>query len=180
VGEIWLRSPSNGAGYWRRPEESREVFAAVPATGAGGEGWLRTGDLGFLDDGELYVTGRRKDVLIVHGVNYYPQDFEWLAREAHPLLAGELAIACAAGDADDRVTVVVESADRSDLAGAAEAASAAVRAVTAELPVITDVVVVSRGQLPRTTSGKARRQECARRLREDGFTVLARWPRRTD
>lgn len=176
VGEIWIRSPSNGAGYWRRPDDSRHTFGAVPAGGPDRECWLRTGDLGFLDGGELYVTGRQKDMLIVHGANYYPQDFEWLAGQAHPLLAAELAIACPGAD-DDRVTVAVECDRRAD--DLAAVATAALRAITAELPVATEVVLVPRGQLPRTTSGKAQRQECARRLADGTVRVLAQAPERT-
>jgi acyl-CoA synthetase (AMP-forming)/AMP-acid ligase II len=69
VGEIWVQSPSNGVGYWGRPEESRETFGAVPADPPEAQDgrWLRTGDLGFLDGGELVVTGRRKDVVVIHG-----------------------------------------------------------------------------------------------------------------
>ena len=179
VGEIWVRSPSNGSGYWRRPEESGEVFGAMLADVPDGqdERWLRTGDLGFLDNGELFISGRRKDLIVIHGVNYYPQDFEQLVQQAHPLLDGELAAACAAED-EERVTVVVEIASRCAMT-APEAAYAAVRAVTAELPVTTDVVVIPRGQLPRTTSGKARRRECAMRLWDGQLSVLAQWPRDT-
>jgi acyl-CoA synthetase (AMP-forming)/AMP-acid ligase II len=178
VGEIWVDSPANGLGYWNRPEESREIFRAMPAdepeSPAGP--WLRTGDLGFTGDGELFVTGRRKDLLVIHGANYYPQDFEQLVQQAHPSFHGEFAAACVTDD-ESRVTVVVETRNRSDAEGAMEAAAAAVRAVTAELPVATDVVVVPRGRLPRATSGKAQRQECARRLLEGHLPVIAQWPR---
>lgn len=193
VGEIWVDSASNGAGYWGRGSESAQTFAAVlaaeppgpagpapegadAAPPAGGGRWLRTGDLGFLDGGELFVTGRHKDLIVVHGVNYYPQDFEQLVTRAHPLFDGQLAAACAVEE-EHRVVVAVEAADRRDHAAATEAAAAAVRAVTAELPVTTDVVVVPRGRLPRTTSGKVRRGDCAGRLREGALPELARWPR---
>jgi len=181
VGEIWVQSPSNGAGYWGRPDKSAETFRARLATSDGArEGdWLRTGDLGFFDDGELFVTGRRKDIIVIRGSNYYPQDFERLAQQAHPELAAGAAAAFAARD-EARVIVVVETTQKRATAATVDTASAAVRAITAELPVTTEVLVVRRGQVPRTTSGKARRQECARRLRDGELAVLGRWPRDAD
>ncbi|WP_290058957.1 AMP-binding protein [Amycolatopsis solani] len=173
VGEIWVRSPANGTGYWGRPELSRETFDV--RLKSHGRGWLRTGDLGFLDGPELFVTGRRKDVIVVNGANYHPQDFEVLATAAHPLFDGELAVACWTGE---RVTILVEAADRTDPGALTTAAAAAVRAVTAELPVDTEVVAVTRGRIPRTTSGKPRRHECARRFRDGEVPVLTRWPQR--
>ena len=125
--------------------------------------------------------------IIVHGVNYYPYDFERLAQQAHPLLGEGLAAAFVLDG--NRVTVVVEAArprraadstggtGGADAAAAGGAAAAAVRAVTAELPVMTDVVVVPSGQLPRTTSGKVRRRESAEALRGGRLPVLAQWPR---
>jgi acyl-CoA synthetase (AMP-forming)/AMP-acid ligase II len=183
VGEIWVQSPSNGTGYWGRPEKSAETFHARLATdsgtgAAGDSDWLRTGDLGFLDDGELFVTGRRKDMIIIRGANYYPQDFERLALQAHQELGG--VAAAFASQNGGRVIVVLETAPDATPAAAAKTAEAAVRAVTAELPVTTDVVVVPRGKVPRTTSGKVRRQECARRLDDGELAVLARWPVRND
>src|SRR5204863_245559 len=73
-GEIWVAGPSVATGYWRRPDESAETFSARTADGAGP--FLRTGDLGVLRDGQLYVTGRAKDLIIIRGQNYYPQDLE--------------------------------------------------------------------------------------------------------
>ncbi|MDB5879910.1 MAG: putative Multi-domain non-ribosomal peptide synthetase, partial [Variovorax sp.] len=84
VGEIWVRSASVGDGYWHQPNVSREVFEARLADGSGP--FLRTGDLGFLHNGELFVTGRLKDLVIVHGGNHYPQDLEWTAEHAHTAL----------------------------------------------------------------------------------------------
>ena len=83
VGEIWLSDPSVTLGYWNRPEETERTFGAHLAdTGEGP--FLRTGDLGFLKDQELYVTGRLKDLIIIRGQNYYPQDIEWTVQESHP------------------------------------------------------------------------------------------------
>jgi acyl-CoA synthetase (AMP-forming)/AMP-acid ligase II len=176
VGELWVRSESNGDGYWGHPEDSRAVFEAEIDDEAG-EGWLRTGDLGFRYDGELVVTGRLKDLLIIRGVNYYPQDFECIVQGADPAFSWGLAAAFADESNPDRVRVVVEADRRIPEAELAEAASEAVRAVTAELPVQVEVLVVDRGQVPRTTSGKVRRKECAMRISQDQISVLTGWPR---
>jgi nonribosomal peptide synthetase protein BlmVI len=176
VGEVWVRSASNGHGYWRQPAASQETFEAV-LDGAGP--WLRTGDLGFLDrDGELVVTGRRKDLMIIRGVNHYPQDFEQMVQSAHPVLGSGLAAAFTDPDDGGRVVVVVEAAAGDQDRELVDAAAVAARTVTAHLPVATDVVVVSRATVPRTTSGKVRRAECARRYGSRAFSELARWPRR--
>src|SRR6185295_10150913 len=84
VGEIWVAGPSIAQGYWNRPQEAAEVFDARLADGEGP--FLRTGDLGFLDGGELYVTGRLKDLIILRGRNHYPQDIELTAELSHPAL----------------------------------------------------------------------------------------------
>src|SRR6185369_3801905 len=83
-GEIWVGGPSVAAGYWNRPAETAETFGAMLSNGAGP--YLRTGDLGFLRDGELFVTGRRKDLIILRGRNHHPQDLELTTERAHPSL----------------------------------------------------------------------------------------------
>src|SRR5262249_10840833 len=85
IGEIWVSGPSVAQGYWNAPEVSEETFHAHLANGDGP--FLRTGDLGFLrEDGELFVTGRRKDMIVIRGRNTYPQDLEWTIEQAHPAL----------------------------------------------------------------------------------------------
>ena len=172
TGEIWLRSPSNGIGYWGQPEISAGTFGAA-VSGRGAPDWLRTGDLGFVDGEDLFVAGRLKELIIIRGVNYYPDDFERLAQEAHPLLATGLAAAFSDQRHPDRVVIVIEgdrTAKRQDLA---DAALAAVGSVTQELPVQTEVIMVGAIQIPRTTSGKVRRRDCARSLFAGELTVLA-------
>ncbi len=106
VGEIWIRGRSKCRGYWQRPELSAATFEArLPNDDANASGWLRTGDLGFLRDGELYVCGRLKDMLIVRGLNYYPQDIELIV-EADPRIRRGCTAAFAS-DSDDRDTLVV-------------------------------------------------------------------------
>src|ERR1700756_3508517 len=83
---VWVRGANVAAGYWRNPAATAETFDATIA-GEGGAHWLRTGDLGFLDDaGEIYITGRIKDVIIIYGNNHYPQDIEATMQSAHPAL----------------------------------------------------------------------------------------------
>ncbi len=85
MGEIWVAGPSVAQGYWNRPEETRQTFQAyVQETNEGP--FLRTGDLGFIQNGELFVTGRLKDMIVIRGRNYYPQDIERLVQESHPSL----------------------------------------------------------------------------------------------
>ena len=98
VGEVWAAGPSIAAGYWRNPEATEEVF---------GGGWMRTGDLGFVHAGQLYIAGRRKEVLIVNGVNHHPHDLEALAEEGEPLLRPHCS---AAFESDSGVVLVAELA----------------------------------------------------------------------
>ena len=83
VGEVWLAGAGIGVGYWGKPEETDVTFKATLA-GSGEGPYLRTGDLGFLHRGELFLTGRLKDLIIMRGRNYYPHDLEWAAEQAHP------------------------------------------------------------------------------------------------
>jgi acyl-CoA synthetase (AMP-forming)/AMP-acid ligase II len=108
VGEVWLSGPTLCQGYWHREKETQEAFGARLAGSDAGP-FLRTGDLGFLKDGELFVSGRIKDLIIVRGRNLYPQDVEWVAEEAHPALrAGCGAAFSVEKDGEERLVVVQE------------------------------------------------------------------------
>src|SRR5262249_44872013 len=108
VGEVWVRGASVAQGYWGRPDETERTFGAT-LPGRVGEAFLRTGDLGFLHDGELFVTGRLKDLIIIRGRNVYPQDVEWTVEHCHPALRAEggAAFAVEAGG-EERLVVVHE------------------------------------------------------------------------
>ncbi|MDQ1255761.1 MAG: hypothetical protein QG656_355, partial [Candidatus Hydrogenedentes bacterium] len=130
VGEIWITSPGVCLGYWRRPEETRETFQAHLAdTGEGP--FLRTGDLGFFLRGELYITGRIKDLIILHGANYYPQDFEAVAEESHPALRPGCCAAFPLDAGGEEQVVIVQEVDEKRMAGVdpAEVAAAIRQAI---------------------------------------------------
>ncbi|HEY0782568.1 MAG TPA: AMP-binding protein, partial [Thermoanaerobaculia bacterium] len=172
VGEVWVAGSSVAAGYWRQPEATERDFAARLLDGSGP--FLRTGDLGFGWDGELFVTGRLKDLIIVRGRNCYPQDLERTAEEAHPRLrpgcGAAFAVESADGDPSERL-VVVQEVERQVKAGSAEAAeiARAVRQAVAqehEVPVH-EVVLTRIGAVPKTSSGKVQRR-ATRQLYLDG------------
>ncbi|MGC4807728.1 fatty acyl-AMP ligase [Micromonospora sp. DT233] len=158
TGEIWVRGASVAAGYRDRPAATAETFGARIRDGQGP--YLRTGDLGVLIDGELYVTGRLTDMLVVRGRNLWPQDIEHEARQLHPALAGGFGAAFAV-TADREYVVLVHEVRRTLLDGAAPADLAdAVRTRLArdfDLP-SPGVVLVNRGAVRRTTSGKVQRR----------------------
>jgi 8-amino-7-oxononanoate synthase len=165
VGEVWVAGGSVASGYWDDAAETRAKFGgrldAMP-----GKAFLRTGDLGFVHDGQLYIAGRRDDVLIVRGLNHHPQDLEATARESHPL-AGPGAAFSAPGRPTE-VAMVLEAV-RGPSAGPADDWRAVVRSVrTAVMAVhgieLTTITLVRAGMIPRTSSGKVRRRECQRAL----------------
>lgn len=156
VGEIWIRGASVAAGYWQRPAETGEDFGAY----LGAEGpFLRTGDLGVIADGELFVAGRRKDLLIVNGRNIYPQDIEELVRGLHPALAGTgVAVSVDAGDREHLVVLHSVKTALQDGATLTELTSAIKTAVAREFAVpAPNVVLVEPRSVHRTTSGKVQR-----------------------
>lgn len=192
VGEIWLHGANMGAGYWNRPEETVETFRnklarRIPegshANGtAEGADWMRTGDYGVYIDGQLFITGRVKDLIIVDGRNHYPQDVEYSVQEASKSIRPGFAAAFAvplnqmpdavfelAGsglvkdreDASEQLVVVAErapgagKADPGPIADAVRAAVSARHGVT-----VRDVLMVPAGSIPRTSSGKIARRAC--------------------
>jgi acyl-CoA synthetase (AMP-forming)/AMP-acid ligase II len=172
VGEVWIDGSTTGPGYWRNPTESARVFGARLASGEGP--FLRTGDLGFLRDGVLYVTGRIKDVMIIRGQNIYPQDLEAVARSAVPN-AGEAAAFALAEGSTERAALVIEApkpipADLSSMLDAVRAAVSTHNGIELEHVVFTD-----RRALPKTSSGKIQRARARAMLLDGSLPVLAEW-----
>lgn len=158
VGEIWIRGESVAAGYWNRPDETRETFGAH----LGAEGpFLRTGDLGLLRANELFVAGRLKDLLIINGRNVYPQDIEGLVRELHPAFADSagVAVSVEAGGRERLVVLQGVKKARQGDTTFAELTSAIKIAVARGFDVpAPNVVLVEPPAVPRTTSGKVQRR----------------------
>lgn len=171
IGEIWLRGESQGAGYLGLERETVDTFRRSVSGRCGAE-WLRTGDLGFLRDGALFVTGRLKEILICHGRKIAAPEVEWLACSPHPDL-NPMASAAFMPDPNDsgRAVLVAEIYPARLPADKAMSLRHAIRrAVLGEWGVeLTDVVFVRRGRLPRTTSGKIRRRNVAQEYREGRF-----------
>jgi acyl-CoA synthetase (AMP-forming)/AMP-acid ligase II len=179
LGEIWVAGPSVGQGYWNRPDDSARTFRAVLADGRGP--FLRTGDLGFVRDGDLVVTGRIKDLIILRGRKLHPQDLERTAEASHPALRGNgVAAFSVSADGGERLAIVAEVAERRGAAPGldpAEVVGAIRQALAADHEVQAHAVrLVAPGALPRTTSGKLQRHACRQRFLEG---TLEPWgPRR--
>jgi len=161
VGEIWVSGPSVAAGYWNRPEESARVFCARMADSKEGP-FLRTGDLGFLQQGELFVTGRIKDLIIINGRNLYPQDVEITAQASHPGLQPFGGVAFSVEHSGQERLVIAQEVQREFLRGNSADMLAAIRqAVVRDYDVQAYAVALLKpGQVPRTSSGKVRRSLC--------------------
>ena len=162
VGEIWVAGPSVARGYWNRPKATLQVFGSLlPGVGEGL--FLRTGDLGFLHDDELFISGRLKDLIIVRGRNLYPQDIELTAERAHPVLRTGYGAAFSIDAAGEERLVIVHEVERQSLKGLdVEAVAAAIRAAVSrehETQVYA-VALLRPATLPKTTSGKVQRQAC--------------------
>lgn len=182
VGEIWTTGPSVAEGYWGLPELSAyELDAQLPCDG---RRFLRTGDLGVMIDGELFVTGRIKDMIIHRGVNHYPQDLELTAEESHPAVrpGGTAVFTVPGSESGDELVVLLCELNR--YGGESDAFSDILRAVRlavaerhgVDVPI---AAIVRKGQIPKTTSGKVRRRLSAQRWLDHDFATVAVWTART-
>jgi amino acid adenylation domain-containing protein len=175
VGEIWVSGPSVANGYWNREQETAETFEARLADTDEGP-FLRTGDLGFLLDGELFITGRRKDLIIIRGRNHYPHDLEATAEKAHPALRACIGAAFSVeAEGEERLVLVHEINPR--IQAETGTVIAAVRQAIAEeheLQVYA-VALTHPGEVPRTTSGKIQRFLCRKSFLAGGLRILGEW-----
>ena len=175
VGEIWLGGPSVALGYFGRPDETQQIFGARLADGRGP--FLRTGDLGFLRDGELFVTGRQKDLIIIRGRNHAPDDIEQTATAAHPGARPGCTAAFAIEAAREELVIVQEFSGPGD---AEVALAQIVEAVAAEHELRPDKIVLIRPRtIAKTSSGKIQRYACRDAFLAGTLEAVAEWPRRS-
>lgn len=185
VGEIWVRGTSVARGYWNQEKLNRQMFQARLANGqensnGSGHHYLRTGDLGFQWDGQLYVTGRIKDVIIIRGRNYYPHDIERTARLSHEAVDMGAAFSV---EVDEREQlVVVHQIHREHRKADLDEVLRAIRSAIVEEHEIDphSIVLIRPASLPITSSGKVQRQRCREQLVDGQLSVAAEWTNRRE
>lgn len=178
VGEIWVHGDNVAEGYWRKPQEEQRCFGASlvdPSPGTPDGPWLSTGDLGFIYEGELFIVGRIKDLLIIRGRNHYPEDIEATVQE---ITRGRVAAISVPLNSTEQLVTVIELKKRGDSDEDAMNWLTCVKSdVTSAISnahglTVGDVVLVPHGSIPTTTSGKIRRAACVEQYRQGQFTRL--------
>ncbi|WP_424097656.1 AMP-binding protein [Moorena producens] len=174
VGEIWVKGPSVAQGYWNQPEVTEKTFNAYLADTDSGP-WLRTGDLGFIQDGELFVTGRLKDLIIIRGRNHYPQDIELTAEKSHPALRPAYGAAFSVEVEQAEQLVIVQEVSRNYLRklDVDEVVEAIRSAVSQEYQLqVYAVLLLKTNSIPKTSSGKVQRHACRAGFLNNSLTVV--------
>ncbi len=176
VGEIWVSGSTIAQGYWGKPQETQDTFQAYLAdTGAGP--FLRTGDLGFIKDGELFVTGRLKEIILIRGRNNYPQDIEYTVQNSHPALRPSCGAAFTVEVKGEERLVVVQEVERTWLRkiDIDEVNRAIRKAVVQEYDLqVYAIALIRTGSLPKTSSGKIQRRGCRAKFLEGSLTILGK------
>ncbi|TRT62236.1 MAG: fatty acyl-AMP ligase [Microcystis aeruginosa Ma_QC_C_20070703_M131] len=174
VGEIWVSGSTIAQGYWGKPQETQETFQAYLAdTGAGP--FLRTGDLGFIKDGELFVIGRLKEIILIRGRNNYPQDIELTVQNSHPALRPSCGAAFTVENKGEEKLVVVQEVERTWLrkVDIDEVKRAIRKAVVQEYDLqVYAIALIRTGSLPKTSSGKIQRRSCRAKFLEGSLEIL--------
>jgi long chain fatty acid CoA FadD26 len=178
VGEIWVHGDNVAKGYWHKPAETERTFGGrlvSPSPGTPEGPWLKTGDIGVISDGELFIIGRIKDMLIVDGSNHYPDDIEATIQE---ITGGRVAAISVPADRTEQLVTIIEVKKRAE---SDEEHQHKLRSMKREIMSavsnihhlrIADLVFVPAGWIPITTSGKIRRSACAERYRNNEFERL--------
>lgn len=175
VGEIWVHSGSVADGYWGQPAASEVVFDSRLPDDA--RRYVRTGDLGYLCDGQLYVTGRLKDLIIIRGQNHYPEDLERTVQTSIGGRADCLSAVFSVPDGNGESLAIVQEVPRGFSADQSSELLDAIRmAVASEHDLIASAILLIRfASMPRTSSGKVQRGQCRQQFLDDSFKVIERW-----
>jgi len=177
IGEIWVHGASVANGYWNQPDLTQKTFNAhIAITGEGP--FLRTGDLGFLQDGELFITGRLKDVIIIRGRNYYPQDIELTVENSHPALRSGCGAVFTVDVNGVEQLVIIQELERSYLRklNIDEVLRNIRQAVTVEYSLqVYAIVLIKTGSILKTSSGKLQRQACRTKFLAGDLDVVRDW-----
>ncbi|MEQ8756843.1 MAG: fatty acyl-AMP ligase [Coleofasciculus sp. G1-WW12-02] len=176
VGEIWVKDPSVAKGYWQRPDSTKETFQAYLTDTDEGP-FLRTGDLGFLRDGELFITGRIKDLIIIRGTNHYPQDIEWTVQQVHSALRPDYGAAFSIEAGGEERLIVLQEVERRTQDVNFEEVITDIRQAVAEeheIPAYA-VVLVQPGTIEKTSSGKIQRLAARTKFLNGELGVIADW-----
>jgi len=175
VGEIWVSGPSVAQGYWNRSEETAQAFRARLSDANEGP-FLRTGDLGFLLDGELFITGRLKDLIIIKGGNHYPEDIELTVEQSHRALRTGCGAAFSIDVANEERLVIVQEVEPAAEKDLDEAIGNIRQELAAAHEIdVYAIVLINRGSLPKTSSGKIQRRACRAGFMAESLSVAAEW-----
>ncbi|AFY36691.1 Long-chain-fatty-acid--CoA ligase, 6-deoxyerythronolide-B synthase [[Leptolyngbya] sp. PCC 7376] len=175
IGEVWVNGESVAKGYWQKNELTERTFQAQVD---GETGFLRTGDLGFQRDGELYITGRLKDLLIIRGRNHYPQDIELTVEKAHPAIRQGAGAAISVEVDGDEQLVIVQEVERKFVRHLnVEEVSQAIRGAIATEHQLQPYAIcfIKTGSIPKTSSGKIRRHACKLGFLDESLSVVGQW-----
>lgn len=174
VGEVWIRGASAARGYWNQPRLSQLTFQAYTAAGHGP--YLRTGDLGFFEDGELFITGRLKELLIVRGKNHSPHEVELTIEQSHPWLKPHSGAVFAVDNGDGERVIAVQEVRRPRHVNLDEVLTAIAAEVMREHHWAPhEIVLIEAGTLPKTTSGKIQRLLCRELYLQGGLRIVRQW-----
>jgi acyl-CoA synthetase (AMP-forming)/AMP-acid ligase II/acyl carrier protein len=180
IGEIWVSGGSVALGYWQQPEATKATFQAQLAGSQDDkqENWLRTGDLGFVRDRQLFITGRLKDLLILWGRNHYPQDIEMTVQNSHPALRIDAGAAFAIDRDRQEYLVIVQEVERTALRELdVEAIVTAIRQAVSEQHEISvfAIALIKPASIPKTSSGKIQRQACRQQFLANSLDIVGQW-----
>lgn len=179
AGEVWLKGPTVAKGYWNRQSETEKTFGARLKGGKDNDAYMRTGDLGFMNNGELFICGRIKDMIIIRGENYYPQDIERVVEVSHPAFKESCcAIFGIEREEEERIVVIQELIRHHERWPVDEMFQAIRRSVslTHDLPV-ESIVLIRPGTTSKTSSGKIQRGSSKLAYQNDTLSIISRWDR---